>query len=259
MQLDLFEWRPERGIEIPEPPVREAEDTEAWARQTDALRRELERRSGMRVALVVTNNTSTIMSVKHTERGSVARVRVHKMFVGAPEAVVAALASWITLRKNARAAEILNGYIREQKHQIQKRAPRRERLTTQGARFDLRALFEEVNAAHFDGKVTARITWGRNPPPTRRRSITFGSYSQQEHLIRISPVLDLAFVPAYFIRFVVFHEMLHAHLGIDESPNGRRRVHTREFRRIEQAHPDYARVMAFQEKNLRRFLRAIPW
>lgn len=255
MQLELFGPPPDPEPS-PAPAPKAAAPPPESGHAYRALRAELERRSGMRVELIVTNNSSTIMSVKHARGGELARLRVHRMFVDAPERVVGALAQWLTLRKNTRAADILNAYIRDQQHRIQKRPARAQRLRTQGQRFDLAALFREVNVAHFEGKVTARITWGRYPAPQRRRSITFGSYSQQEHLIRINPLLDLAFVPAYFIRFIVFHEMLHAHLGIDESPDGRRRIHTPEFRRIEKAHPDYARVIAWQEANLKRFLRA---
>ena len=94
------------------------------------------------------------------------------------------------------------------------------------------------------------------PCSSRRRSIRFGSYSAQENVIRIHPLLDQDFVPQYFIRYIVFHEMLHAFLGAHESSSGRRRVHTREFRRRERAYPDYARAVEWESKesNLRRLL-----
>lgn len=122
---------------------------------------------------------------------------------------------------------------------------------------DLGRYFNELNAAHFDNSVTAAITWGRRPSPGRRRSIRFGSYTASDHIIRIHPLLDQEFVPEYFVRYIVFHEMLHAHLGTPESSNGRRTVHGRDFLAHERTFPDYARAMAWQENlaNLRHLLR----
>ncbi len=256
MQLELFEPAPEKE------PARaanvahtEVSPTPDWHAQ-EMLRASLERYSGLRVELVVTENSSTMMSVKHVKRGSVARLRVHRMFVTAPDAVVRALGSWVTLRKNESAAAVLNEYIRTHRSLIREKRPRREPVKTEGRHFDLDALYREVNRDCFCDEVTAKITWGRYPPNERRRSITFGSYSQREHLIRISPLLDRDFVPKYFVRFIVFHEMLHAHLGIDERPGARRCIHGKDFRRAEKAHPDYQRAVAWQEANLKRFLQS---
>ena len=91
----------------------------------------------------------------------------------------------------------------------------------------------------------------------RRRSIRFGSYSPGPRLIRIHPLLDQDFVPRYFVRYIVFHEMLHAHLGLVESPSGRTLSHTHEFNQIERAYPDFHRAEAWQRNsaNLRKLLR----
>ena len=96
------------------------------------------------------------------------------------------------------------------------------------------------------------------PTQRRRRSIRFGSYTPVDELIRIHPYLDQAFVPEFFVRYIVFHEMLHAHMGIEETPNGRRRIHPPAFRRREEEYGDYDRAVAWMndESNLRRLLRA---
>jgi hypothetical protein len=51
--------------------------------------------------------------------------------------------------------------------------------------------------------------------------------------------------------------MLHAFLGIEETPTGRRRVHTEAFREAEMAYPEYERAVAWQNqpRNMRRLLR----
>ena len=107
-----------------------------------------------------------------------------------------------------------------------------------------------VADVELDGKVSGRITWGRGPKRRSRSSIQYGSWSDSERLIRIHPKLDSARVPGYFVRYIVFHEMLHAIVI-----KGGRVHHNREFRQREQAYPDYKRALAWQKKNLHIFIR----
>ena len=44
-------------------------------------------------------------------------------------------------------------------------------------------------------------------------------------MIRIHPLLDRAFVPTWFLEYVVFHEMLHAMVPDRYDEQGRRLVH----------------------------------
>jgi predicted metal-dependent hydrolase len=225
-------------------------------RDEASLRRELEERIGLRLRLVVTDNTSTLMSLKEDGNGR-ADLRLHHMFLSASPDVVRALASWLKQPRRGRSGAVIDRFIREHGHLVREGPQRRTRVRTRGRRFDLRALFDEVNREQFTGAVSAKISWGKRPGGRRRRSIRFGSYCADENLIRIHPVLDQDFVPEYFIRYIVFHEMLHAHLGITEAPSGRQRSHTPEFRRRERAYPDYRRALAWHDRprNLHRLLR----
>ena len=222
-----------------------------------ALHRELERRSGLRLQLVLTDNSHTVMSVKHHPVSGEVALRMHHMFLEADHDVLKALAAWLRKPSCRRSGAVIDRFIRDNRHLVRRRGSTARRLQTKGAVYDLRRLFDDVNAAHFGGSIAAAITWGRRPTSRRRRSIRFGSYSVEEHLIRIHPYLDNARVPEFFVRYIVFHEMLHAHLGIEESPTGRRRIHTAEFKRIERAYPDYHRAEAWQAEpsNLRMLLR----
>ena len=226
-------------------------------RDEAGLRAELERLTGRRLTLALTDNTSTMMSMKRDKASGTVHVRLHRMFLGANPKVVRALAVWLKSVKAPKSGRLLQEFINENTHRIQAKSQARIRVSTRGARFDLSAIFDAFNREYFDGAVTARITWGKMPPLKRRRSIRFGSYYAAEDLIRIHPLLDRDFVPAYFVRYIVFHEMLHAFLKVDEtSPGGRRRVHTREFKQRERACPDYARAVAWPERpsNLRKLL-----
>jgi predicted metal-dependent hydrolase len=93
--------------------------------------------------------------------------------------------------------------------------------------------------------VQSSITWSAAAPRRYARKRTLGSYSVRANTIRISRLLDRRDVPLYFIAYVVYHEMLHADLGISET-EGRRAIHTREFRRREKLFRDYARASAWE-------------
>ena len=121
-------------------------------------------------------------------------------------------------------------------------------------------MFDTLNEQEFDGKVKARITWGRMPSRKSRRmrrSIRFGSYMRSQDIIRIHPLLDQQFVPDYFVRYIVFHEMLHAALDEEKTESGRRRVHSKTFNDREQQYTDFERAEAWQNNdvNLVRLLR----
>ncbi|MEM8960743.1 MAG: hypothetical protein AAGD38_04630, partial [Acidobacteriota bacterium] len=99
------------------------------------------------------------------------------------------------------------------------------------------------------------ITWGRAPRArgrrrSHRRSIRLGSYCSERRLIRVHRVLDHHDVPAWFVAWVVFHELLHAAEPPTAGSGGRRVVHTAAFRRREQAHPDTERARRWLARHL---------
>jgi hypothetical protein len=226
-------------------------------RDESVLQEELEGSAGAPLEVIVTDNTSTVMTLRREVQSGRLLLRLHRMFLYAGPRVMKALAAWVTRPRCRKAGSVIDAFIHENRHLVRRKAKRAGRVRARGVHHDLDWLFDEVNRAHFEGGIDARITWGRQPAKRRRRSIRFGSYSKEDHLIRIHPDLDRDFVPEYFVRYVVFHEMLHAHLGIEESENGRRRIHTGEFNRLERRYPDFARVEAWQRNptNLRKLLK----
>ena len=226
-------------------------------RDENDLERDLNILSGARVQLSITDNSRTVMSMVPDRVIGGVRVRLHHMFLDAGPDVVRAVATWVK-RPKSRFPQI-DSYVRANRHRMRRKPPRLELLRSAGAYFDLQKIYNELNAAYFDNSITAAITWGKrgSSPRRRQRTIRFGSYTVDSNLIRLHPALDQPFVPEFFVRYIVYHEMLHAHLGIEESESGRRRIHTREFTRIERAYPDFAKARAWESNpaNMRKLLK----
>lgn len=254
--------QPAQPLPPPQPPVRNRLVEEAPRVVTDT-RDELFSRAeslawrlsadlGMPVRLAVTDNRSTMVSFR---RGAnVLQLRLHHMFLDAPEPVVRAVADYAG-RGHRGAGGVLDDYIRGQQPRI--RQFRREtdaELNPQGRCFDLQVLFESVNRTYFQGGIQARIGWGRMPPRRRRKSIRLGVYDHQTREIRIHPALDRPEVPAFFVEFIVFHEMLHQ-LFPSTGRGGRRVHHPRAFRDREKGFPHYAAALRWERENLSVLLR----
>jgi hypothetical protein len=239
-QLDLFETR--RAS-------REAR-LAAAGRVADVLSGLL----GERVRLTVHDNRSTMVSFRRSTEAI--HYRVHHMFLDAPEEVLGALAAFAGPSRSGaarrrEAGSRIDAFVRSQRARIA--APRLDRLQPRGRAHDLLAIYERLNAAHFGGRIEARIGWGPVRAGRRRRTIKTGVYVHDARVIRIHPTLDRPEVPEFYVAAVVFHEMLHQAVPARDV-NGRRIVHCAEFRRRERAYPDHARARAWEERNLRLLL-----
>lgn len=210
-------------------------------------------RLGERVRLVVHDNASTMISFRRRQDG--VHLRVHHLFLGAPDQVAAAIADFAAPRATARrgAGRRLDEWIRARRSQIG--PPRLGRLSPSGSVHDLQAIFDRLNAEEFGGKITARIGWGRLSRLRGRRSIKMGIYLHEARAIRIHPALDRTEVPHYFVEAVVFHEMLHQAIPTVEV-GGRRVVHGKEFRRREAAFRGHESAKLWERENLHRLLAA---
>lgn len=129
-------------------------------------------------------------------------------------------------------------------------------LRDEGRHFDLRAIFDRLNQRHFRGRLRGyNVVWGRRRKHRPKEYFIFGSIQEEDRIIRINPSLDQAWVPRWFLEYVLYHEMLHSVVPDEKGPGGRRRVHTERFNRREREWPGYNRARRWEEENLARFLR----
>jgi len=144
------------------------------------------------------------------------------------------------------------------RHLAAVRAPfqRHFEFASEGRYFDLRAIFEKINARYFRNRLRGySIAWGRRRRERPESYIVFGSIQEEDRAIRIHPLLDRPFVPQWYLEYVVFHEMLHAFVPDRYDSAGRRIVHHEGFLKKERRFRHYRRSIEWEQENLGRFLR----
>jgi len=204
-----------------------------------------------RVQVTLTDNRYTMISVRRIAKERRYEVRLHHMFADADPVITRALARYIA-DNDAEASRVLGDFIDENSGHVRGRARRAPTtvIFTAGEHHDLRAIYDELNAHYFDNKIEAAITWGaRTGRPRRRNSIKMGSYSVEDRLIRIHRSLDRAFVPRFFVAWIVFHEMLHQVHDI-RVKNGRREFHSKEFLADEARFEQYEQARRWERQHL---------
>jgi hypothetical protein len=173
------------------------------------------------------------------------------MFADADPVITRALALYIADNDRG-ASRTLGDFIDANTERVRGRARRTplQLVVTAGDHHDLRAIYDDLNRHYFDGKIDAAITWGpRTGRARRRNSIKMGSYSVEDRLIRIHRSLDRAFVPRFFVEWIVFHEMLHQVHDI-KVRNGRREFHTKAFLADEARFEHYHEARAWERRHL---------
>lgn len=217
------------------------------------LEKSLRRVLGQRILLAITDNRRTMITARPV--GGALDVRVHHMFLDADPFTQVALGRYLRYG-DAAANQTIGSYIESNQQRIRPPSARHN-LRTRGVKHDLKAMFNRLNDTYFQGMVEASVTWGRaaKRPQRQRTSIKLGTYCADRKLIRIHPALDRSWVPRYFVEYVVFHEMLH-HMMPMPIRDGRRELHTPEFRESEMRFRQYARAIEWERLHVSRLLRS---
>ena len=213
---------------------------------TETLRRTLAERTGMRVELALTRNRVSMASVQFLAERH-ARIRLHEHFAAAPDDVMVALVGYLRSRQKRYWNRICT-YARN----IPVSAPVHPTTChAKGRIYDLQSLAEEVNNTFFGGTLQFRVGWGRFSRRAKRRSIRYGSCNTETRLIRIHPFLDDKTIPVDFVRYILYHEMLH--LVVPPIMRNERRIdHPTAFRKRERLFPRYREHKELAKRLLRQ-------
>jgi len=211
-----------------------------------SLQAYLTRITGKSVSLVVTDNSTSMLSVK--KKGDAVFIRVHWMFLSAEDDVIEEIAEFIKNRKFS--TPLIRSFIIGNRYSLKKKPSRQVRIRTRGKFHDLREILDSLNENYFKGRITSPITWGNKFISGKVKKRTLGSYSKSSNTIIINPFLDRKKVPRYFLEFVVYHEMLHSEMICEETGiNGRRSIHSSEFKKREQLFEQYDKALLWERKH----------
>lgn len=201
--------------------------------------KELRVQDRQHIHLTLTRNRHSMIRLQRTSPRH-CTLRMHEQFTRAPERILDDLASfivhkdplaWKRVAAFARTIEVEPGTTRTTRPQVRK---------TKGRYFDLQRELDIVKAKYFDTPPEAEITWGilRKSRRRKRRSIRFGSWHENEKLVRIHPLLDQDWVPMEFMHYLIYHELCHAVAKPETSGTGRNRIHHRAFKDLESNFPN---------------------
>jgi hypothetical protein len=124
--------------------------------------------------------------------------------------------------------------IRDRIDTARRQRGRRRVDEPRGACFDLEEIFDDLNRRYFHGALPRpALAWTQRPSKT-----SLGRYDAAHDTIVLSKLLDSPAVPRVVVEYVMYHEMLHLHYPV-EHHNGRRRIHTPEFRKAERQFTGY--------------------
>jgi hypothetical protein len=179
-------------------------------------------------------------SVRWDESGL--EFRITDVLEGAPSAILESLAhilmSKLFRRPSPRThAERYRRYLnrKEMRRSLQLVKQTRGRKFVsgpQGGSYDLQAIFDELNQAHFHGLMAQPLLgWSRQPS-----RVMLGHYDPSHNAIILSRLLDRPTVPKLAVEYILFHEMLHLRIPV-EHRGARRCVHTHEFKEAEKQFP----------------------
>lgn len=205
----------------------------------------LQRRTGKTIEITYTNNRINIISFR--KQGGTVYLRLQRLFKEAPLDVIYEIAELI--KNPGIKTPLINEYFRRNSWRVRKPARVRGKIEPVGRVYDLKRILERLNREYFGGALNdITITWGSRQRRHAVRKRTLGSYNYETRTIRINPILDSPRVPLYFVEYVVYHEMLHAALGIKRQRNGRRAVHTREFKERERQFRHYEEAIQWEKR-----------
>jgi hypothetical protein len=115
--------------------------------------------------------------------------------------------------------------------------------TAQGNTYNLDHLFSTINHQYFAGTMSKpRLMW--SSILSHRK---LAHYERTRDRIVISKILDHERIPQYLVEFILYHELLHKHHGI-QWLNGKCMVHTPEFKRSERKFSQFQAAETFLKK-----------
>ncbi len=120
---------------------------------------------------------------------------------------------------------------------------------------DLNKRLKSLQRKYFgDCQDLPIIVWS-HPVRKVKECCLFGCYRPDQNFIYVNWVLSQAWVPDYFLDFIIYHELCH-HMQ-DEIPLRGETAHSTRFVEWEQQFTHYAKARKWEQKNVMRVFKEI--
>ncbi|ACC80100.1 conserved hypothetical protein [Nostoc punctiforme PCC 73102] len=191
--------------------------------------------------------TNLVLLYKGKKSSNIAKIVINEGFINASEEVLQAVVKSALLGNSQASTRLIRSFASSSEYSdvlleldliaevIAENA--------QGKFYNLHHLFDKLNYEYFAANlVKPRLTWSQIN--TYRK---FGHYETARDRVVISLTLDDANIPEFVAEFVLYHELLHKYHGI-KWVQGRRMVHTKEFRVYESRFKLYKEACVWLKK-----------
>ncbi len=121
------------------------------------------------------------------------------------------------------------------------------KLYDRGSVYHLRELYDEVNKEYFNSELKLKITWFGNALKLPKRRMTLGSFTSELKLIKIHRFLDQEQIPKTYVKFIIYHEMLHYVAPPVVKKWARRKIHHAHFLALEKQFKEYENVQKLKQ------------
>lgn len=125
---------------------------------------------------------------------------------------------------------------------------------TKGVRYNLREVFDNINLTYFQNRVEASLRWGSPCSLTSYLTVRTAKNGKPVNLITIAGVYNHPDVPRFALEAVMYHEMLHIVVP-PYHKNGRKVIHSPEFKRMERQFPLFEQWCEWEKLCLRALAR----
>jgi hypothetical protein len=171
-------------------------------------------------------------------------LNISESFIHSSDQVLTAVLQTALKQKNTTASEIIRKFsLSEECSDVLLELDLIAQIATetaQGNIYNLDHLFNTINHQYFAGNMSKpRLMW--SSILSHRK---LGHYERTRDRIVISKILDHERIPQYLVEFILYHELLHKHHGI-QWLNGKCMVHTPEFKRSEKKFNQFQAAEAF--------------
>jgi hypothetical protein len=174
-------------------------------------------------------------------------LNISESFIHSSDQVLTAVLQTALKQKNTTASEIIRKFsLSEECSDVLLELDLIAQIATetaQGNTYNLDHLFSIINHQYFAGNMSKpRLMW--SSILSHRK---LAHYERTRDRIVISKILDHDRIPQYLVEFILYHELLHKHHGI-QWLNGKCMVHTPEFKRSERKFSQFQAAEAFLKK-----------